>query len=67
MSVTLSNLQRLAHFAEDRHNEYQEKVNSILASNAQLLGAAPYALATMLGAAMLGRKGYKQVGINSTV
>lgn len=61
VSVTLSNLQRLEHFAEDRHAEYQKKAKSVLASNAQLLGAAPYALATMVSAALLAQKGYKQV------
>ncbi|KAI0938399.1 hypothetical protein AcV5_000091 [Taiwanofungus camphoratus] len=61
VSVTLSNLQRLEHFAEDRHAEYQKKAKSVLASNAQLLGAAPYALATMVSAALLAQKGYKQL------
>ncbi|CCM05079.1 uncharacterized protein FIBRA_07286 [Fibroporia radiculosa] len=61
VSVTLSNLLRLSHFAEDRHKEYDEKAKSILASNAQLLGAAPYALAAMVSAAMCREKGYKQI------
>ena len=46
-SITLHNLQRLTHFAEDRHAEYREKAESILRSNSQLLEKAPFALATM--------------------
>lgn len=63
VSVTLHNLQRLAHLAEDRHVEYQGKAQSILQSNSQLLGQAPFALATMVSAAVLAERGYKQVGI----
>ncbi|KZT07968.1 uncharacterized protein LAESUDRAFT_698029 [Laetiporus sulphureus 93-53] len=61
VSVTLSNLQRLAHFAEDKHKEYTEKAQSILTSNGQLLEAAPFALATIVSAAMARQKGYKQL------
>ncbi|KAI0371371.1 hypothetical protein BV20DRAFT_1069463 [Pilatotrama ljubarskyi] len=60
VSITLSNLQRLAHFAEDRHAAYSDKAKSVLASNGQLLTRAPYALASMVGAAMLADKGYMQ-------
>ncbi|KAF9809802.1 hypothetical protein IEO21_07245 [Rhodonia placenta] len=66
VSVTLSNLLRLAHFAEDRYKEYQEKANSVLAANAQLLGAAPFALATMVSAAMLTERGLKQFVLTET-
>ena len=66
VSVTLHNLQRLAHFAEDRHVEYQAKAQSILQANSQLLAQAPFALATMVSAAMLGEQGYKQVRASST-
>ena len=61
MSVTLSNLQRLAHFAEDKHSAFTEKAKSILASNGQLLKQAPHAIAYMVGAALMGEKGYMQV------
>ncbi|KAI8968808.1 hypothetical protein BD414DRAFT_582030 [Trametes punicea] len=60
VSVTLSNLQRLAHFAEDNHAAYNEKAKSVLASNGQLLSRAPYALASMVSAAMMADKGYMQ-------
>ncbi|KAI0360365.1 hypothetical protein OH77DRAFT_1393719 [Trametes cingulata] len=60
VSITLSNLQRLAHFAEDRHAAYNEKAKSVLGSNGQLLTRAPYALASMVGAAMSADKGYMQ-------
>ncbi|KAI0634762.1 hypothetical protein C8Q77DRAFT_1103957 [Trametes polyzona] len=60
VSITLSNLQRLAHFAEDRHMEYNEKAKSVLASNGQLLSRAPFALASMVSAAMMAEKGYMQ-------
>ncbi|KAI0694518.1 hypothetical protein BC835DRAFT_1406417 [Cytidiella melzeri] len=59
-SVTIYNLQRLAHFAEDRHVEYREKAESILRSNSQLLDQAPFALATMVSGAMLSENGYRQ-------
>ena len=61
VSVTLYNLQRLSHFAEDRHAEYQSKAQSILRSNSQLLEQAPFALATMVSAGMVGDSGYRQV------
>ncbi|KAL7283967.1 hypothetical protein ACG7TL_001239 [Trametes sanguinea] len=60
VSVTLSNLQRLAHFAEDKRADYTEKARSVLASNGQLLSRAPYALASMVSAALLEDKGYMQ-------
>ena len=65
MSITLYNLNRLSHFAEDRHAEYQEKAQSILRSNSQLLEHAPFALATMVSAAMVAERGYKQVSTNA--
>ena len=61
MSITLSNLQRLAHFAEDKHAEYDKKAQSILASNGQLLKQAPSALASMVSAALMADRGYMQV------
>lgn len=60
-SVTLYNLHRLAHFAEDRHEDYHFKAQSILRSNSQLLTRAPFVSATMVSAAMAADKGYKQV------
>ncbi|CDO71167.1 hypothetical protein BN946_scf184845.g37 [Trametes cinnabarina] len=60
-SITLSNLQRLAHFAEDKYADYNEKAKSILASNGQLLSRAPYALASMVSAALLADRGYMQL------
>ncbi|GBE89148.1 hypothetical protein BKA93DRAFT_862980 [Sparassis latifolia] len=60
-SITLSNLHRLAHFAEDRHAEYQEKAQSILTSNGQILAAAPFALAAMVSTALMAERGYKQL------
>ncbi|KAI0088897.1 hypothetical protein BDY19DRAFT_890358 [Irpex rosettiformis] len=60
VSVTLYNLQRLAHFAEDRHAEYQAKADSILRSNSQLLEHAPFALATTVSAGMVADSGYRQ-------
>ncbi|RDX46148.1 hypothetical protein OH76DRAFT_1407279 [Lentinus brumalis] len=60
VSVSLSNLQRLAHFAEDKHAEYNEKAQSIIASNGQLLKQAPFALATMVSAALMADNGYMQ-------
>ncbi|EKM56969.1 uncharacterized protein PHACADRAFT_92450 [Phanerochaete carnosa HHB-10118-sp] len=60
VSVTLYNLNRLAHFAEDRHGEYREKAQSILRSNSQLLEHAPFALATMVSAALTAQRGYRQ-------
>ncbi|KAI0674624.1 hypothetical protein C8Q78DRAFT_1067592 [Trametes maxima] len=60
VSVTLSNLQRLAHFAEDKHVTYTEKAKSIISSNGQLLSHAPHALASMVGAAMSAERGYMQ-------
>ena len=59
--MTLYNLQRLSHFAEDRQAEYQSKAQSILQSNSQLLEQAPFALATMVSAGMVADGGYKQV------
>lgn len=61
VSVTLSNLQRLAHFAEDHHTAFNDKAKSILASNGQLLKQAPHAMGTMVSNALMGEKGYKQV------
>ena len=63
MSITLYNLHRLAHIAEDRHSEYQAKAESILRSNSQLLEHAPFALATMVGAALTAQRGYRQVRV----
>ncbi|OBZ77660.1 Spermatogenesis-associated protein 20 [Grifola frondosa] len=60
VAVTLANLQRLAHITEDRYTEYEEKVQSVLAVNAQLLREAPFALATMVSAALAAHDGYKQ-------
>ncbi|KAI0777401.1 hypothetical protein BD413DRAFT_609765 [Trametes elegans] len=60
VSITLSNLQRLAHFAEDRHAAYTEKAKSVLDSNGQLLSRVPHALASMVSAAMAASKGYMQ-------
>lgn len=60
VSVTLYNLNRLAHFAEDRRTEYLEKAKSIVSSNSQLLEHAPFALATMVSAALVAQRGYKQ-------
>ncbi|KAI0747133.1 hypothetical protein C8Q80DRAFT_1179544 [Daedaleopsis nitida] len=60
-SVTLSNLQRLAHFAEDRHATYNEKAQSIVVSNGQLLKKAPHALASMVAAGLMADKGYMQL------
>lgn len=60
VSITLYNLNRLAHFAEDRHVEYQAKAQSILRSNSQLLEHAPFALATMVSAALIAERGYRQ-------
>jgi uncharacterized protein YyaL (SSP411 family) len=65
VSITLYNLNRLSHFAEDRHSDYQAKAQSILRSNSQLLEHAPYALATMVSAAMVAQRGYKQVTSSS--
>lgn len=62
-SITLYNLQRLEHFAEDRHAEYQDKAQSILKSNSQLLEQAPFALGTMVSAGLIGESGYRQVCI----
>ena len=61
VSVTLSNLQRLAHFAEDSHAAYNDKAKSILASNGQLLKQASHAMGTLVGNALMGGMGYKQV------
>ena len=65
VSITLSNLQRLAHFAEDNHAAYTEKAQSILASNGQLLKQAPHALGSMTSAALLAKMGYVQVRCES--
>ncbi|KAI0074994.1 hypothetical protein K474DRAFT_1709403 [Panus rudis PR-1116 ss-1] len=59
-SVTLSNLNRLSHFADNRHGEYHAKADSIVKANAQILKQAPFALANMVSGAMLSLKGYKQ-------
>lgn len=64
-SITLSNLQRLAHFAEDNHTAFSDKARSILASNGQLLKQAPHALGTMVSNALMGERGYKQVRLPS--
>ncbi len=61
VSITLANLQRLAHLAEDRHADYNAKAKSILSSNGQLLTRAPFALASMVSAAIMADKGYVQV------
>ncbi|OCH88385.1 hypothetical protein OBBRIDRAFT_734556 [Obba rivulosa] len=60
-SVSFYNLQRLSHFAEDRHAAYQEKARGILEADAQVLGQAPYALATMVGGMLAAEKGLKQL------
>ncbi|PCH44709.1 hypothetical protein WOLCODRAFT_123981, partial [Wolfiporia cocos MD-104 SS10] len=59
-SVTLSNLHRLAHYAEDRHAEYTDKARSVLSSNAQLLETVPHALGAIVSAAIVARKRYRQ-------
>ncbi|EMD34674.1 hypothetical protein CERSUDRAFT_86096 [Gelatoporia subvermispora B] len=59
-SVAFWNLQRLSHFAEDRHGAYQEKARGVLETDAQILGQAPYALAAMVSGALLAEKGLKQ-------
>ena len=61
--MTLQNLYRLAYVAEDRHVEYNEKAQSVLQSNGQLLAHAPHALATMVGAALAGQTGFRQVRV----
>ncbi|KAI0646619.1 hypothetical protein C8Q79DRAFT_963600 [Trametes meyenii] len=66
VSVTLSNLQRLAHFAEDNHVTYTEKAKSIISSNGQLLSHAPHALASMVGATMSAERRYMQFIHTST-
>lgn len=58
--MTLSNLYRLAHVAEDKHELYTSRASSILQSNAHLLTQAPHALASMVSAAMCGSRGYRQ-------
>ncbi|KZT68420.1 hypothetical protein DAEQUDRAFT_712033 [Daedalea quercina L-15889] len=60
-SVTLANLYRLAHIAEDYHTEFGEKAGSILRSNAQLLEYAPFALGAMLANAVVHERGYVQM------
>ncbi|TBU27045.1 hypothetical protein BD311DRAFT_866380 [Dichomitus squalens] len=60
VSVAVSNLQRLAHFAEDNHSAFTEKTTSTLASNGQFLKQAPHALAYLVSAALTGEKGYMQ-------
>ncbi|THH30560.1 hypothetical protein EUX98_g3628 [Antrodiella citrinella] len=60
VSVTLYNLNRLGHFAEDRHTEYKTKGDSIIKSNSQILGRVPSALATLASAAAVGEHGMKQ-------
>ena len=61
VSVTLHNLNRLSHFAEDRHAEYKDKADSTVKANSQILEKAPFALATMISAAMVAQRGLKQV------
>ncbi|KAH9932269.1 Six-hairpin glycosidase-like protein [Fomitopsis serialis] len=60
-SVTLSNLYRLTHIAEDYHTEFAKKASSVLQSNAQLLEHAPFALGAMLANAMVHERGYVQM------
>ncbi|KAH8101789.1 hypothetical protein BXZ70DRAFT_1007034 [Cristinia sonorae] len=60
VSITLHNLNRLSHFAEDRHTEYRAKAVSIIKSNSQVLDKAPFALATLISAAMVADRGMKQ-------
>lgn len=60
-SVAVHNLQRLAHFAEDRHAEYQEKAKRTLFSQSQIIEHTPFMVATMVGAAVTAEKGYRQV------
>ncbi|KAH9948039.1 hypothetical protein B0H21DRAFT_735904 [Amylocystis lapponica] len=60
-SVTLANLQRLAHVAEDRRAAYGAQARSVLAAHAQLLGAAPFVLGTMVGAALGAQRGGTQL------
>ena len=66
MSITLSNLQRLAHFAEDKYAAYNEKARSILSSNGQFMKQAPHALASMVSGALMAEKGYMQVRPTTT-
>ncbi|TFY61305.1 hypothetical protein EVJ58_g4591 [Rhodofomes roseus] len=60
-SVTLANLYRLSHIAEDHHAEFAKKAASVLQSNAQLLEHAPFALGSMLANAMVHERGYVQM------
>lgn len=57
----MSNLQRLAHFAEDRYKEYETKKQRTIDANSQILTSAPFALATMVDALLIGECGIKQV------
>ncbi|CAL1708631.1 unnamed protein product [Somion occarium] len=59
-SISLYNLNRLSHFAEDKYKDYHTKARSVIKSNSQLLNSAPFAVATMVSAAMMWQKGYKQ-------
>ncbi|GJE86611.1 thioredoxin domain-containing protein [Phanerochaete sordida] len=59
-SISLYNLHRLAHIAEDRHAQYHERAAGVLRTHGQLLEHAPFALATMLSAALLAQRGLRQ-------
>lgn len=61
VSVSIHNLRRLAHLAEDRFAEYESKRARALGAHGQLLASAPFALATMVGALVVGEYGAKQV------
>ncbi|EPT05702.1 hypothetical protein FOMPIDRAFT_138440 [Fomitopsis schrenkii] len=60
-AVTLANLGRLAHFAEDARAEYEEQAESVLRANAQMLEHTPGAVGAMVGNALVRSRGYVQV------
>lgn len=60
-AVTLANLGRLAHVAEDARAEYEEKAESVLRANAQMLESTPGALGAMVGNALVRARGYVQM------
>ena len=65
-SVTLANLFRLSHIAEDAHAEYEKKAESILRANATLLEHAPFALGAMVGNALVRERGYVQMVVTGS-
>ncbi|GJJ13380.1 hypothetical protein Clacol_007633 [Clathrus columnatus] len=61
LSVSLSNLYRLASLITDEEYDLKSKAERTLSSQSNMIAKAPYALGMMVGAAEMGTRGMKEV------